>query len=112
MRSITCVAVFISLTIAWAPGVEAGSKGCPPGLAKKSVPCVPPGQASKSGERQHDYPYKRGDIIRDYVVIRDPWRYGLDPRGTYYNSEGYVLRVDEQTREVLDLIGAVAAILD
>ena len=30
------------------PGAAlAGPKGCPPGLAKKSVPCVPPGQARK-----------------------------------------------------------------
>jgi hypothetical protein len=31
----------------------AGGKGCPPGLAKKAVPCVPPGQAKKwvLGER-------------------------------------------------------------
>ena len=26
-----------------------GQGGCPPGLAKKAVPCVPPGQAKKYG---------------------------------------------------------------
>jgi hypothetical protein len=90
--------------------VRASPKGCPPGLAKKNVPCVPPGQAKKGLETA---PYKRGDVIyHDYVIIRDPRRYGLDPDETYYNANGYVFRVNRETREVLDLIGAIAAVLD
>ena len=78
--------------------------GCPPGLAKKSPPCVPPGQARK---------YGRGDLIYgDYRIIRNPGRYGLDDRQTYYRVGDYVYRVDRDTREVLDLIGAVARVLD
>lgn len=77
---------------------------CPPGLAKKNPPCVPPGQAKKM--------YGPGDrITHDYILIRDPWRYGLDD-GTYYRVGDYVYRVDRDTREVLDLIGAVARVLD
>ena len=77
---------------------------CPPGLVKKNPPCVPPGQARK---------YSRGDVIYgDYRIIGDPGRYGLDRDQTYYRVGDYVYRVDRDTREVLDLIGAVARVLD
>lgn len=81
------------------------NKGCPPGLAKKHNGCLPPGQAKKL--------YGRGDHLRgDYVLIRNPGRYGLNPGATYYRLGDYVYQVDRDTNEVLDLIGAVAAILD
>lgn len=77
---------------------------CPPGLAKKNPPCVPPGQARK---------YGRGDVIHgDYWIIRNPRRFGLDGDETYYRVGEYVYRVDRETREVLDLIGAVARVLN
>ena len=77
---------------------------CPPGLAKKNPPCVPPGQARK---------YNRGDVIYgDYTIIGDPRQYGLNRDQTYYRVGEYVYRVDRDTREVLDLIGAVARVLD
>ena len=103
------IAIFIALFAAHIAPADAAPKGCPPGLAKKAVPCVPPGQV-KNGNYA---PYARGDIIyRDYILIENPRRYNLDPRGTYYSTGGYVFRVDRETREVLDLIGAVAAILN
>lgn len=81
-----------------------GAAGCPPGLAKKNPPCVPPGLARK---------YGRGDVIYgDYRIIGHPGRYGLDPNETYYRVGDYVYRVDHDTREVLDLIGAVARVLN
>ena len=77
---------------------------CPPGLAKKNPPCVPPGQARK---------YGRGDIIYgDYWIVRHPGRYGLDANETYYRVGDYVYRVDRDTREVLDLIGAAVRVLN
>ena len=77
---------------------------CPPGLAKKNPPCVPPGQAKK---------YKRGDYItRDYSRIKNPEKYGLKRGETYYRAGDYVYRVDRETREVIDLIGAVGAVLN
>ncbi len=83
------------------------AQGCPPGLAKKHNGCQPPGQARKAP------PYRAGDrITHDYVVIRDPRRYGLDPRYTYWSSDDYVFRVNRETGEILNLIGAVAAVLD
>lgn len=93
---------------------NAAPKTCPPGLAKKAVPCVPPGQVGKTRGNEYDARYREGDIIRigDFEVIRDPQRYGLDRNGSYYRSGDYVFRVNGETREVLDLIGAVAAILN
>ncbi|MEY8841273.1 hypothetical protein AB9K41_19770 [Cribrihabitans sp. XS_ASV171] len=76
---------------------------CPPGLAKKDVPCVPPGQAKR---------YRVGEILpRDYVWIDDPGRWGLNGNG-YVRLGDYVYRIDRETREVLNLIGAVADILN
>ncbi|KZY43055.1 hypothetical protein A3731_01070 [Roseovarius sp. HI0049] len=84
---------------------HAGSKGCPPGLAKKHNGCLPPGQAKKI--YRSDRQYLRNGIRVDY-----PERYGLNPAYTYYHSGGNVYRVDRDTREVLDLIGAVNRILN
>ncbi|WP_298848521.1 hypothetical protein [uncultured Ruegeria sp.] len=78
---------------------------CPPGLAKKSVPCVPPGQAKKI--------YGNGDFIRDdYRWVDNPYRYGLNRNYSYVRAGDYVYRVDPDTRKVLNLIGAVADILN
>ncbi|MDW4496781.1 excinuclease ABC subunit A [Sulfitobacter sp. D35] len=112
--TVTCLAAALA-AFSLAPTAEAAPKGCPPGLAKKAVPCVPPGQAKKAQPRvDYDgYRYGRGDVIdRDYVILANPDRYGLNPRDTYYRSGGYIYRVDEDTRKVLDLIGAVNAILN
>lgn len=104
------ITISLALLALHAAPADAAPKGCPPGLAKKSVPCVPPGQAKKG---HYDVPYARGDVIyRDYILIQDPRRYNLDPNNTYYSAGGYVFRVDRETREVLDLLGAVAAILN
>ncbi|SLN68097.1 hypothetical protein [Ruegeria meonggei] len=86
-------------------GNGSGKAGhCPPGLAKKAVPCVPPGQAKNY--------YKKGDYIaRDYRWINDPNRYGLRRDGYYIRAGDYVYRVDPDTQKVLNLIGAVADIL-
>lgn len=108
-----------------AQDVAAGNNGCPPGLAKKSPACVPPGLAKKQFDadrhhdgRYHDHKYdgdryRRGDILRgDYIVVRDPYRYGLNRDHTYVHVGNYVYRIDRNTREILDLIGAVSAILN
>ncbi len=78
---------------------------CPPGLAKKAVPCVPPGQVKNR--------YRVGDRIdRDYSWINDPYRYGLKRGDSYVRAGDYVYRIDPDTRKVLNLIGAVADILN
>ncbi|MDA7426877.1 excinuclease ABC subunit A [Primorskyibacter aestuariivivens] len=109
MRLITLPLIALMLaTPAWA-----SPKGCPPGLAKKSPPCVPPGLAKKS-RNSEDRGYRIGDIVEigDYVLLRNPERYGLDPLETYYRIDDQLFQVDRETREIIDLIGAIAAIID
>lgn len=95
-------------------GVKAGQvQGCPPGLAKKSPACVPPGLAKKQrGDWDHDHDWRGRRVDADYIIIRDPHRHGLDPVYDYYRRDGYVFRVDRETREILNLIGAIGAVLD
>lgn len=101
---------------------------CPPGLAKKSPACVPPGQAKKyrrdddrdwhdrdrgdwrDGDRHY---YRVGDRIDDrFVYIDNPYRYGLDPDYYYYRSLDRVFRVDPDTRRILAIVGLVDALLN
>ncbi|MTI01618.1 hypothetical protein [Roseibium sp. RKSG952] len=85
--------------------VQGNAGHCPPGLAKKAVPCVPPGQVKNR--------YQIGDRIdRDYVWINDPYRYGLKRNGYYVRAGDYVYGIDPDTHKVLNLIGAVADILN
>jgi hypothetical protein len=101
------VATVVALALVAALPAQAQPKGCPPGLAKKANGCQPPGIAKKQGL------YHRGDQVRgDYVILRNPGRHGLDPDETYYRVGDRVYRVDRETREILDLIGAAAAVLD
>lgn len=83
---------------------------CPPGLAKKNPPCVPPGQARKD-DRRH-YP-RVGDVLRvgDYVVIRDPGRLNLETRDgwRYYRDGNRAYRIDPDTRKVLAVIELINA---
>lgn len=112
----TQIVLATAVAAALAPAaVSAAPKGCPPGLAKKHNGCTPPGHAKGGHDRDDDRHshYVRGDrITRDYIIIDHPDRYGLDPRRTYYRSGDYIYMVDRETREVLNLIGAVSAILN
>jgi hypothetical protein len=105
----------------------AKSKGCPPGLAKKDVPCVPPGLARKGhgdhdewdddGWRHEDWRWHRGDWIgdEDYHRVRYPDRYGLPPLGPgqrYMILGNRVVVVDEGTFRIVTILNAVDAILD
>ena len=108
-------AIFLSAIIILSPGgqsaAEAKSKfrNCPPGLAKKNPPCIPPGQAKKSygiGDRYYD---------DDYLTDHDRNRYGLPwlPRGeSYYRVGDSFIRVDNETREILELIEALGRVLN
>ncbi|MDS9466338.1 hypothetical protein RGQ15_01960 [Paracoccus sp. MBLB3053] len=83
---------------------------CPPGLAKKNPPCVPPGQARKNTVH---YGNRVGDILRvgDYYVIRDPRRYDLESRDgwRYYRDDNRVYRVDSGTKKVLAVLNLIDA---
>lgn len=75
--------------------------GCPPGLAKKPVPCVPPGQVQNLVGQPLT-------VLRDRVTLRQlPDRlrvvYGDTPNYYYRYGNGYVYRVNRQN----DLISAL-----
>lgn len=80
---------------------------CPPGLAKKTPRCVPPGQA------KHQDSLRRGDRFDSghYAVINNPLRYGLDrrPGWEYYRDGDRAYRVDRETRQVLAVINLIDA---
>lgn len=86
---------------------QSARNNCPPGLANKNPPCVPPGQVRESyriGERYAEDGYWTDD---------DRVRYGLPrlPRGeSYYRVGDSFLRVDDETRLVLELIDVLAGI--
>lgn len=85
-----------------------GVGGCPPGLAKKSPACVPPGQAKKLfnvGQRvpngyQGYTPYSQVpyDLRRQYGL-------GYDDR--YIYRDNYLYRVDPKTMVVEQILNAV-----
>lgn len=86
------------------------ARHCPPGLAKKNPPCIPPGQAKKYDDR---YGVRIGDTLRigDYVVIRDPRRLNLETRDDwrYYRDGNRAYRVDRDTRKILSVIDLIDA---
>jgi len=107
LRIIGATAIGLAATALTLPSaVAAGPKGCPPGLAKKGS-CTPPGL------RKGPEVVQKGDRLgNDYILIENPSRYGLDPGYVYYRSNDYVYQLDRQTREVLNVIGAVATLLN
>ena len=83
---------------------RAERRHCPPGLARKEYPCVPPGHARRY--------YSRGDILRgDYYRIRDYDRYDLEQRRDwdYYRDDDRIYRVDRNTRRILAVINLIDA---
>lgn len=111
MRIGMITAAVMALTVAQTTPTLAGQGnkfGCPPGLAKKSPACVPPGLAKKAygvriGDHLHDH---------DHVRIEHPGRYGLDDDYPYYRIGDRIARVDRETLEILELIDAIANVLD
>jgi hypothetical protein len=106
LRTLLAAALSVSAILASVPA-EAKQKHCPPGLAKKNPPCVPPGQVGKS--------WQRGDrVYDDYILIpRDEWRRwdlrDYDDDSTYLRVDNQILRV---VRDTLIVIEAVRIIDD
>jgi hypothetical protein len=85
-----------------------GVGGCPPGLAKKNPPCVPPGIAKQQfaiGQR-----FVRG-TLNPYAYGQIPYdlrsQYGLTPYDRYYYGNGYLYGVDPRTMLVQRVVGAL-----
>ncbi|MHA3976288.1 RcnB family protein [Halovulum sp. GXIMD14794] len=138
IRPILAVAIAlapVSLPAAPLTAAFAQGKGCPPGLAKKNPPCVPPGQAKKRGYSDRDDSYRgdrdgdwvyRGDRIigpdgrvyrvgdrlpGGYIVLeRDDWdRYGRLPR--LPDGHRYV-RIDNEIVEVIEATNTIVRFFD
>ena len=116
----------IVLTLAAAltvPAQAKDNKHCPPGLAKKDVPCVPPGLAKKrhhhDDDHDHDHDHwRRGDRISgDYVLIpRDEWErlalFDYRDGSIYLRADNQILRVMRDTLVLLEAVRILDRILD
>jgi hypothetical protein len=112
MKSISFViAALLALSPVGLSAAHAQStvRHCPPGLANKNPPCVPPGQVGKTyhiGERYGDDGYWDEGYRKRYDLPQLP-------RGeSYYRIGDSVLRVDDETRLVLELIEVLAGLAD
>lgn len=94
----------------------ADSKGCPPGLAKKNPPCVPPGQAKKGVTTNEWLNRDRtGDVVRpsDLIFLDDYLRYDLPqlPYGQRYAVvDDRIVVIDPESYRVLQLIRVFTAL--
>ncbi|MEO8241190.1 MAG: hypothetical protein ABI832_02700 [bacterium] len=91
-----------------------GAYFCPPGLAKKNPPCIPPGQSRNYApvvvEPEAVLPtFQTGELLPDdYIVLADPRIYRPDLDAIYVRYDGILYLIDRLTAEVLDRIGPVA----
>ena len=106
LRFVVIALIAGSLT---ATTAAAGPKGCPPGSAKKSLPCVPPGQA-KSGRSAR--PCREGSTTSSWT--RTPGEASACAtlgRSRYVMVDNQVLRMNQATREVIEAVAAVSRAL-
>lgn len=105
------IALLVCLLPLAAPALASPPGGCPPGLAKKNPPCVPPGLAKSDG-------WQEGEVVPPEVVthvIVYPWRYDLPPPGPgerYIVVGNQILKVDEDSYAVIALFQAIDILLD
>lgn len=116
----------LALTLAAAlaaPAVAKDNKHCPPGLAKKEVPCVPPGQAKKQhhddDDHDHDHDHwEHGDRVDgDYVLIpREDWeRLALrdyQDGSRYLQIDNQILRVARDAMTVIEAVRILDRVLN
>lgn len=67
-HSLLAVAFFAISPVVHSDAAFADAKDCPPGLAKKNPPCVPPGQAKKGVTTDE---WRNGDRIGDVIPLDD-----------------------------------------
>lgn len=85
-----------------------GTGGCPPGLAKKNPPCIPPGQAKKLFNVGQRLPYGyNGYTPYNQIPYDLRSQYDLDPYGRYIYDQNYLYRVDPTTMIVSQVLGAI-----
>ena len=85
-----------------------GHGGCPPGLAKKAIPCIPPGQAKKLYNVGQRFPAGYGSALGYNQIPYDlRSQYGLNPYGNYYYGDGYLYRVNPRTMLIQQVVAAL-----
>ena len=109
------VAAFASTAPAIAKPKHGGHHGnhiamghCPPGLAKKSPACVPPGQAKKLFNVGQRLPYGYNSYTPYGSLppyLRD--RYDLDDDYRYIYRDDYLYQVDPTTMIVRQVLNAI-----
>lgn len=98
--------------------VFADSGKCPPGLAKKNPPCVPPGQAKKGVTAAEWLGRDRvGDVVdQDNLMFLDDFlRYELRPLPygqRYAVVDDQIVVIDRESYQILQLIRAFTALAD
>jgi hypothetical protein len=85
-----------------------GGALCPPGLAKKTPACTPPGQAKRDfreGQRLSQN-YRNYTPYNDIpLILRE--RYDLDDDNRYIYRNNVIYTVDPQTRLITSIINAI-----
>jgi hypothetical protein len=90
---------------------EVDFTNCPPGLAKKNPPCVPPGQAMK-GVTFGEAPHRLGEVLPlGHQVLFAPIGGSSEDDGIYTRLGDSIYRIDRDTGAVLQLIGTLASLL-
>ena len=92
------------------PAEGYGRDGCPHGLAKKAVPCMPPGQAKKLFGVGQRVPYEYGGLMsynRLPYSVRSHYGRQLNPYSRYIYNNGYLYRVDPRTMVVEQILSAL-----
>jgi hypothetical protein len=80
-----------------------GVGGCPPGLAKKAVPCVPPGQAKKLGLGAQ-VPLGTNLLAYNALPTTVRTRHNLSTSSRYVYQDGTVYQVNPRTRTVTRVV--------
>lgn len=82
---------------------------CPPGLAKKSPACIPPGQAKKMFNVGQRVPYGYDGLLGYGALPYDLRQQygGLDPYSRYIYDQNYLYRVDPTTMIVREILRSV-----
>jgi len=85
-----------------------GGAACPPGLAKKSPACIPPGQAKRMFREGQRVPTNYGNFT-DFSDIPVQFRnqYNLDPNQRYIYRNDQIYVVDPRTSLVQRIISAI-----
>ena len=119
--SLLAPSLLAAALMAFSPVITTGAafaqtKDCPPGLAKKNPPCVPPGQAKKGVTTDQWLNRDRtGDVVQssDLVYLDDFALYGLPPLPygqRYAVVDDRIVVIDPESYRILQLIRVFTAL--